>query len=89
MHRATEDAAWRRLSGSGKRWRVLPGGALDCGPVARGRRRSLGVLFVVLAVGFAGIALVAARAGGQAWVIAVAAGVLAAWMGELAFRTLR
>jgi hypothetical protein len=57
--------------------------------VARGKRPSLGVLFTVIAAGFAGVALVAARAGGSAWIIAVAAAVLAAWMGELAFRSLR
>jgi hypothetical protein len=57
--------------------------------VARGPRRSLGALFVLLAAGFAGIAVVAAAAGGGAWVIAVASGVLGAWMAELAFRALR
>ena len=55
----------------------------------RSKRPSLGALFVLLAAGFAGIAFYAAQAGGQAWVIAVAAGVLALWMGELAFRALR
>jgi hypothetical protein len=53
------------------------------------RRRPLGALFLMLAAGFAGIGFVAAREGGRAWVIAVAAGALAVWMGELAFRTLR
>ena len=57
--------------------------------MARGKRRSLGALFVLIAAGFAGIAFVAARAGGTAWVVAAAAAVLAAWMGELAFRALR
>jgi hypothetical protein len=57
--------------------------------VARGPRRSLGALFVLLAAGFAGIAVVAAAAGGGAWVIAVASGVLGGWMAELAFRALR
>jgi hypothetical protein len=57
--------------------------------VARGPRRSLGALFVLLTAGFAGIAVVAAAAGGGAWVIAVASGVLGAWMAELAFRALR
>ena len=56
---------------------------------ARAKRPSLGALFLVLAASFAGLAFVAAQAGGEAWVIAVAAGVLAAWMGELAFRALR
>jgi hypothetical protein len=53
------------------------------------RRRPLGVLFAVLAVGFAAIAVFAGRAGGGAWVIAVGAGALAVWMGELAYRALR
>ena len=43
----------------------------------------------MLAAGFAGIGFIAASEGGRAWVIAVAAGALAVWMGELAFRTLR
>jgi hypothetical protein len=53
------------------------------------QRRSLGVLFLVLAVGFAAVAIFAGSAGGGAWVIAVAAGALAVWMGELAYRALR
>ena len=53
------------------------------------RRRPLGVLFGLLALGFAGIAFLAGRAGGGAWVIAVAAAALAVWMGELAYRALR
>jgi hypothetical protein len=53
------------------------------------RRRPLGVLFVFLALGFAAIAIFAARAGGGAWVIAVAGAALAVWMGELAYRALR
>jgi hypothetical protein len=57
--------------------------------VAREKRPSLGVLFTLIAAGFAGVAVVAAGAGGSAWIIAVAAAVLAAWMGELAFRSLR
>jgi hypothetical protein len=44
---------------------------------------------VLLAAGFAVIGFFAAREGGTAWVIAVAAGALAVWMGELAFRALR
>ena len=57
--------------------------------MARGRRPSLGALFILLAAAFAGVAYVAASAGGRAWVIAFAAGVLALWMGEMAFRALR
>jgi hypothetical protein len=53
------------------------------------RRRPLGALFLALTVGFAAIAFFAARAGGTAWVIAVAAVALALWMGESAFRMLR
>ena len=55
----------------------------------RVRRRPLGALFLALTVGFAAIAFFAARAGGTAWVIAVAAVALALWMGESAFRMLR
>ena len=53
------------------------------------RRRPLGALFVLLTVGFLAIAGYSALSGGAAWVIAVAAAALAAWMGELAYRTLR
>jgi hypothetical protein len=53
------------------------------------RRRPLGVLFLVLAVGLAAIAIFAGGAGGGAWVIAVASGALAVWMGELAYRAFR
>jgi hypothetical protein len=42
-----------------------------------------------LTAGFLAIAVYAAVSGGAAWVIAVAATALGAWMGELAFRTLR
>jgi hypothetical protein len=57
--------------------------------VSRGKRPSLGALFMVLAAGFAGIAFVAADAGGAAWAVAFASGVLALWMAELALRALR
>jgi ABC-type uncharacterized transport system permease subunit len=53
------------------------------------RRRPLGVLFLLLAAGFAAIAVFAARAGGSFWVIAIAGAALALWMGELAYRALR
>ena len=52
-------------------------------------RSPLGALFLLIAVGFAGVAIAAGVAGGAAWVIAVAAGLLALWMGELALRALR
>ena len=57
--------------------------------VSRGKRPSLGALFMFLAAGFAGVAFVAADAGGPAWAVAFASGVLALWMGELALRALR
>jgi hypothetical protein len=53
------------------------------------KRRPLGALFALLAVGFAAVAVYAALSGGLAWVIAAAAAVLAVWMGESAFRSLR
>jgi hypothetical protein len=52
-------------------------------------RRALGGLFVVLAAGLALVALFSALEGGRAWVIALAAAVLALWMGNLALRALR
>jgi hypothetical protein len=57
------------------------------GGTRRSRRRNgpLGALFVVLALGLAGIALAAFRA--EVWVVGFAAGVLALWLGSLA-RTL-
>jgi len=57
--------------------------------MARGSRPALGGLFLLIAAGFVGSAVAAALAGGGAWVIAVASGLLAAWMGEMAFRTFR
>jgi hypothetical protein len=53
------------------------------------RRRPLGALFLVLTVGFVAIAVIAARAGGSFWVIAVASAALALWMGELSYRMFR
>jgi hypothetical protein len=55
------------------------------------QRRAQGVLFSFLTIFFAGIAATAfqARAGLETWVVAVAAGVLALWMGGLAIRTFR
>ena len=52
-------------------------------------RSPLGALFLLIAAGFAGVAVAAGLAGGAAWVIAAAAGLLALWMGELALRALR
>ena len=45
------------------------------------QRRSLGTLFLVLALGFAGVAWAAANAG--VWAVTVAAAVLASWLGTL------
>lgn len=53
------------------------------------QRRGLAVLFLVLAFALGLVALWAALEGGRAWVIAVAACVLAVWMGSLAKRTAR
>jgi hypothetical protein len=52
-------------------------------------RRALGVLFAVLTAGLAFIAVFSGLEGGRAWVVAVAAGVLAVWMGSLARALLR
>ncbi len=52
------------------------------------QRRALGLLFAVLAAGLGAIAFYSASAGGGAWVLAVAAGALAVWMGSLALRAL-
>lgn len=52
------------------------------------QRRLLGLLFAVLAVGLAAIAVLSALEGGRAWVVALAAAVLAAWLGDLARRML-
>jgi hypothetical protein len=52
-------------------------------------RRALGALFALLTLGFLAIGVYAAFAGGSAWVIAIACVALGAWMGELAYRTLR
>jgi hypothetical protein len=53
------------------------------------RRRPLGALFAVLAVGFLLLGLYAADSGGVGWVIAVPTVLIAVWMGELAFKALR
>ena len=57
--------------------------------VPRRRRSPLGGLFLILAAAFVAVAVLAALAGGTAWVIAAASGVLALWMAEQAFRALR
>jgi hypothetical protein len=45
------------------------------------------VLFLVIAGCFAGVAAYAAIE--RAWIVAIAAAVLALWMGELSYRALR
>jgi uncharacterized membrane protein YccC len=55
---------------------------------ARVQRRLLGLLFAALAAGLALIAVYSALEGGAAWVIALAAAALAAWLGDLARRAL-
>jgi hypothetical protein len=52
------------------------------------QRRLLGFLFAALALCLALIALYSALEGGSAWVIALAASALAAWMADLARRAL-
>lgn len=56
------------------------------------QRRALGALFLVLAIGFAGVAFAAGYgAGGEpaGWAIVLAAVALAVWLGSMAFRALR
>jgi len=54
----------------------------------RVQRRLLGLLFAVLSAGLGLIAVFSALEGGSAWVIALAAAVLAVWMGDLSRRAL-
>jgi hypothetical protein len=51
------------------------------------QRRALGLLFSMIAVSLALIAAWSALEGGRAWVVALAAGALALWMGDTARRT--
>lgn len=56
------------------------------------QRRALGALFLLLAIGMAGIAFGAAygaRHEGVGWAIALAAAALAVWLASMAFRALR
>ena len=56
------------------------------------RRPTLGALFSLLAIGFAGVAFAAGYgAGGEVrrWVVVLAAAALAVWLATLAFRALR
>jgi len=52
------------------------------------QRRLLGILFAALAAGLALVAVFSALEGAGAWVIALAAGALAFWIGDLARRAL-
>jgi hypothetical protein len=56
------------------------------GTILSVQRHLLALLFVLLALGLAFVAVYAALEGGSAWVIALAAGALALWMGDLARR---
>ena len=58
-------------------------------PRTRQRRSPLGVLFLLLSALFVAVAVLAGRAGGTAWVIAVAAAALALWMVEQAWGAIR
>ena len=51
------------------------------------QRHALGLLFLVLALGFGGIALASGRAG--VWAISLAAAALSGWMATMSFRLLR
>ena len=51
------------------------------------QRVALAGLFAVIAVSLALVAIWSALEGGRAWVIALAAAGLAAWMGDLARRS--
>jgi hypothetical protein len=52
--------------------------------VASSRRRSLGALFALLAIGLAVWSALARQ-----WIVLIAAGALGAWLAELAYRGLR
>jgi hypothetical protein len=52
------------------------------------QRRLLGLLFALLALGFALVAVYSALEGGSAWIIALASAALALWMADLARRAL-
>ena len=54
---------------------------------APSQRRALGTLFLLLSVGFAGVAYAAGTA--HVWPIVAAAALLALWMASLAWQSLR
>jgi phosphatidylserine synthase len=51
------------------------------------QRYALATLFSVIAVSFGLVAVWSALEGGRAWVVALTAGALAVWMGDVARRT--
>ncbi len=82
---------YRRI-GAGLPWvgQPLPGErpSLASAPMAApSQRRALGTLFLVLCIGFAGVAYAATVAG--VWAIGVAAGLLALWFASLSWHSLR
>jgi hypothetical protein len=61
-------------------------------PASVNQRRALGALFLLLAIGFAGVAFAAAYGAGReivGWVIVLAAAALAVWLATMALRALR
>lgn len=58
------------------------------GTIPAVQRHLLGLLFMAIAAVLFLLAIYAARQGGTAWVVAIAAGALAAWMADLARRVL-
>ena len=58
------------------------------GTIPAVQRHLLGLLFMAIAAALFLLAIYAARQGGAAWVAAIAAGALAAWMADLARRVL-
>jgi hypothetical protein len=53
------------------------------------QRHALGLLFLGLAAGLAIVAVLSAIEGGRAWIVALAAGGLSLWLGDLGRRVLR
>jgi hypothetical protein len=54
---------------------------------APSQRRALGALFLLITIFFVGVAASAYEA--EVWVVVVASGALALWMGTMAVRALR
>jgi hypothetical protein len=53
------------------------------------QRRALGALFLLIAAALVAVAVWSAVEGGRAWIVALAAGALGLWMGDLGRRSLR